>query len=303
MSEGQLISSGAYIGYPVGFSKVGEFVAYNPIETTTAYFSLSENKMIHFLHLNARYRIAYDPCNNVIASVGTRGKIILLDADNSNVFYTFGETCATCGRINREKDILVNSINASLAIQTYDSMFHVLSFSLNKFQTMKHLPKKWKTVGSIPSRRQRKLLEKLNASEMDNSPREESYFSSGSKYIAFALGYKISILNVDSEQTVQLFSTNAYYPKCAFSADSRKLIISSRVGVTLLDIESGKELGTLVSLADSDWVFVTPEGFYDGTGEGIKYPHGVENNHPILLENYSKSKYSPGLLKQILYGK
>jgi hypothetical protein len=172
---------------------------------------------------------------------------------------------------------------------------------LNKFQTQKHLPKNWKTVGRNPSPRQRKLLRELNESQMDNSPSEESYFSSGSKYIAFSLGYNISIFNVDSKQTVQSFSTNTYYPTCAFSADNRKLILNNQVGVTLLDIESGKELGNLVSLADSDWVFVTPDGLYDGTGEGIKYPHGVENNHPILLENYSKSKYTPGLLKQILF--
>jgi WD40 repeat protein len=302
MPEGQLIYSGAYIGYLIGFTKLGEIIADKNNGKTATFFDLAAKKITRVLHFAAWNRFVYDSNQNVFASIAARGKIVLRDADNSNVFYTFGETCPTCGRINRVRDILVNSVDASLSIQTYDSMFHVLSFSLNKFQTMKQLPKKWKTVGSIPSPRQRKLLKELNESQMDNSPREESYFSSSSKYIAFALGYNISILNVDSEQTVQSFSTNAYYPKCAFSADSRKLIINSQVGLTLLDIESGKELGNLVSLADFDWVFVTPEGLYDGTGEGIKYPHGVENNHPILLENYSKSKYTPGLLKRILCG-
>jgi WD40 repeat protein len=298
MPEGEVAYSGASIGDPVGLTKTGEIVAYDNNGKTANFFSLKDKKMDRSLHFNAWYKFAYDPYYNVIASIAARGKIVLRDADDSHLLYTFGETCTTCGRINRVNDIFVNSVDGSLAIQTQDRVFRVWSLPSNKFQPLKRLPRNWKTVGSNPSPEQRKLMEELNESRMS----EAFCFSSDSKHIALVLGDRVEVFDVDSEGIVQAFPNKSFGPECSFSADGKILIIENEVGATLTDLVSEKELGTLVSLADSDWVFVTPEGLYDGTADGIKYPHWVENNRPILLEEPTKSKRVPGLLKKSLLG-
>jgi WD40 repeat protein len=293
--EGQLIHSEASIGYAAGFSKNGEVVAYSVLRKTATFFNLEEKKNSRALHIGSPGHIDYDPCNNVFASIAGRGKIVLLNADKLDTVFTFGETC---GRVNRPREISINSIDSCLAIQTEDSTYRVWSFRSNTLKKGSRSLHKWKSTCKGLSRKQQKFLDQMNEPQSV----EFSCSSRNGKRLAFSLGGDISLFDVDSDQVIQSFPSSCPLPRCTFSADGKKLIVINRCGVTIFDIVTGKDLGSFVSLGDTDWVFLTPEGLYDGTSKGTKYPHWVVKNQPVLLENCRNSKYVPGLLGRILYG-
>lgn len=68
----------------------------------------------------------------------------------------------------------------------------------------------------------------------------------------------------------------------------------------LWDIESGKELASLIPLDKADWAVVTPEGLFDASPGGMKLMHWVVGLEPIDLEQLKERYYEPGLLQKLM---
>jgi WD40 repeat protein len=83
-----------------------------------------------------------------------------------------------------------------------------------------------------------------------------------------------------------------------------KLVFSGSADATtrIWNLESGKELCRLISL-DKGWVVVTPDGYFDGSPEGIRGIRWTVGLESYPLEAFSEGYYVPGLLGRILSGR
>jgi WD40 repeat protein len=84
-------------------------------------------------------------------------------------------------------------------------------------------------------------------------------------------------------------------------ADGAALVgISLSGSVTLFDVKSGKTLASFVALDERDWVAFTPDGRFDGSPDGIKLLHYVQDNKAIPLDSVLEQFYTPKLLQRVL---
>jgi WD40 repeat protein len=92
----------------------------------------------------------------------------------------------------------------------------------------------------------------------------------------------------------------------ALSADGRHAWSSSYDGTTRLwDTKSGKELCSLLIFeGGKDWLIVTPEGFFDGSGGAWKRMSFRETGTPRVLEDDATKRkfHRPGLLGTLCRG-
>lgn len=86
----------------------------------------------------------------------------------------------------------------------------------------------------------------------------------------------------------------------AFSPDGRTFVSGSLSGRTYLwDVSSGTIVATFVALDQNDWVVTTSDGRFDGSIQGLKLLHYVEDNKPIPLDRFSETLHIPKLLQQL----
>jgi WD40 repeat protein len=287
------------IGYAAGFSKSGEVAAYSVGNKIGTIFNLAEKKKIRTLNIGSIWKTAYDPCNNVYGAIIDRGKITIIEAENSRRLKILGDVY---GKINRPIDIYFNSVDPGLTIQIEDSSYRIWSSHTNQIQKSFNLFHKSKSGDNELSPGQRKYLKEDEEYEGEKGYTPIDYYCSSpdKKYLAVTRGYMTDIIDCDSNQYLQYYQLPPSGLKYLFSGDSRKFILKIENRIIINDIRSGKELGSLVLLDDTDWVFITPEGLYEGTPKGIKFPQWLDKCEPVLLENSNKCRYVPGLLKQIL---
>ena len=89
----------------------------------------------------------------------------------------------------------------------------------------------------------------------------------------------------------------------AFSLDGKRLVSGSFDSkVKLWEVSTGRELVSLIALDEKDWVIITPDGHFDGSPEGMKLIHYVQNNQPIPLDSFFEQFYTPKLLTRVLSG-
>jgi len=89
----------------------------------------------------------------------------------------------------------------------------------------------------------------------------------------------------------------------ALTPDGGRLASSGRGGtIRLWDVKMGKELLLLVPLDGKDWVAVTPDGRFDGTQDGLRSLHWVQDRQVIPLDAFHESYYTPKLLASIWAG-
>ncbi len=97
---------------------------------------------------------------------------------------------------------------------------------------------------------------------------------------------------------------NNDFLSAAFSTDDRVLFASTtQKGVQVWDTQSGELLGTYYFIEKTnEYIFVSPEGLFDGSPEGMKELYFVKNNKAIPLEKLYEQFYTPDLLRRKLNG-
>ncbi len=114
----------------------------------------------------------------------------------------------------------------------------------------------------------------------------------GAKVWAFAAGRLLHAFRADG------YTVDA----AAFTPDGRRLVTGNSDGTTRLwDLDSGKELYRLIS-TEGGWVVVTPEGFFDGSPEGLKIVRWTVGTRSYPLEAFSEGYFTPGLLARLMAG-
>ncbi len=135
-------------------------------------------------------------------------------------------------------------------------------------------------------------------------------FSSDGKMLASGgAGFSdnVKLWNVaDSTELRSMTARSIYVNRLAFARNNRFLIAGCFASVEVLDVNSGKDLVSLIAIDDDDWIAVTPEGFFDGSPGAWKQLFWRFDNNTfnyVPVEAFFKEFYRPGLLKDILDGK
>jgi WD40 repeat protein len=97
---------------------------------------------------------------------------------------------------------------------------------------------------------------------------------------------------------------NNDFLKAAFSKDDKIMFTPTiEKGVQVWNTESGELLGTYYFIEDkNEYIFVSPDGLFDGSVEGMKELYFVKNNKPIPLEKLYEQFYTPDLLRRKING-
>jgi WD40 repeat protein len=109
----------------------------------------------------------------------------------------------------------------------------------------------------------------------------------------------IKVWDVQSKSELRTIDA-AMSQSITFSPDNKTLAGGSRDGrINLWDVNSGNKLLDLISLDQTEWVVVTPDGHFDGSKEGMKLVFYVQDNKPISLDSFFDQFYTPQLLRRI----
>ena len=129
-------------------------------------------------------------------------------------------------------------------------------------------------------------------------------FSPDGKLLAVGDNRIVRIIETGSwKELKQLTGHVSYINALTFGKDGKFLYTVSTDARTIVwDAATWLPLISLTVIGQKDWVAVAPDGRFDGTSEGMKKMHFVQNLNSIPLDALFEKFYSPNLLTQVLKG-
>ena len=117
--------------------------------------------------------------------------------------------------------------------------------------------------------------------------------------------YNIKLITKEGKLLREFISENNNdFLKAAFSKDDKIMFTpTTQKGVQVWNTQTGELLGTYYFIEKTnEYIFVSPEGLFDGSVEGMKELYFVKNNKPIPLEKLYEQFYTPDLLRRKING-
>ncbi|HQP04983.1 MAG TPA: ankyrin repeat domain-containing protein, partial [Bacteroidales bacterium] len=128
-------------------------------------------------------------------------------------------------------------------------------------------------------------------------------FSPDGKTIASGSWDEIKIWDIATGNALSFVGHKNRVLNVQFMADTTKIVSVDETGVIIYwDIATQKQLAAIYPVGDSLTVVVTPEGYFDGTPEALRYLYYVQGTDIIPLEAYYEQFYRSNLLQRILRG-
>lgn len=156
------------------------------------------------------------------------------------------------------------------------------------------------TTGEIASPRKRRTVVEWNAlhpsvTAMAPSPTGQ--------YIALASEDKILILDVEERRIVREIVRRRTNSKSIYwTRDGHIVSTENGAAAKVWNSSTGDVLGTLYSSDDGAWAVITPEGFFDGSSEGIKNISVVRGLQLSSVDQVYNALYRPDLVREKLAG-
>jgi WD40 repeat protein len=90
--------------------------------------------------------------------------------------------------------------------------------------------------------------------------------------LIFSGGSDIRVWDIDTGNEVRSFAAKADSFSLDISPDGKRVVSGGRSGTKIWNAQNGTLIGTAISFTDGEWVFLTPEGFFD-----MSSPKGAQN--------------------------
>jgi WD40 repeat protein len=117
--------------------------------------------------------------------------------------------------------------------------------------------------------------------------------------------YNIKLITKEGKLLKEFKSDNsADFLQVSFSEDQKLMFATTtQKGIQVFNTQTGEMLGTYYFVEKTgEYIFVTPEGLFDGSEAGMKELYFVQNNQPLPLEKLYEQFYTPDLLRRKLNG-
>jgi WD40 repeat protein/uncharacterized caspase-like protein len=88
----------------------------------------------------------------------------------------------------------------------------------------------------------------------------------------------------------------------SFSRDARRLIEASETTINIWDTQSGSLLLTMIAGVGGEWLAITPEGFFMGSGRGSNALSIVRGLDVWSVDQFYQALYRPDLVREKLAG-
>ncbi|MBU0488518.1 MAG: WD40 repeat domain-containing protein [Bacteroidetes bacterium] len=111
----------------------------------------------------------------------------------------------------------------------------------------------------------------------------------------------LDIFNTVTGKKIRTISLGSY-DMYDISYKTKKVLDPRNCRFRMIDMESGYELLTISFIDTSDYVIVTPDGYFDGTPNGIKQLYYVQGLEIIPIEKYYDKYYRPDLWRRVMTG-
>ena len=114
----------------------------------------------------------------------------------------------------------------------------------------------------------------------------------------------LKLWDILSGKEIQTFAGHSHWVfSVAFSPDGRYVLSgSSDNTIRKWDTSNGKEIAQFISFTDSEWISITPEGYYNASPNGDKHLNVRIGNNVYGIENYREAFFRPDLVKVVLSG-
>ncbi len=148
----------------------------------------------------------------------------------------------------------------------------------------------------LPSLKKRKTLRIPSSAYLNVSPNTEM--------IANASSTKgvIELYDISSERLIRSFKGHSgALGSAAFSKNGKYLVSTSGDGtVKIWDVATGKEMASMMSFTDGEWIVMTPEGYYNSSVNGDKHLNVRIGNNVYGIDQYRSSFYKPQIVEAAL---
>lgn len=88
----------------------------------------------------------------------------------------------------------------------------------------------------------------------------------------------------------------------SFSPDSKTAVIASRASTRLVDVLTGKEIVTMISFEDGEWLVITSEGYYNSSDKGAQYLNVIAGDTKYSVDQFYDVFYRPDIVAAKLRG-
>ena len=112
----------------------------------------------------------------------------------------------------------------------------------------------------------------------------------------YAYGSKISSININSAKVRDFSEHNSMMTQLVVLDNQRLLSATSDGSVKVWNKNSGQQLGSFSSFGDKEWVWITPNGYFDSSKNGAKYLNVNIADKTLSIDQFYEQLYRPDLL-------
>ena len=126
----------------------------------------------------------------------------------------------------------------------------------------------------------------------------------GTQIISAARDNTIKLWNVATGREIRTFTGHiGEINSTTFSKDAKRFVSGGSDGtIRLWDSNTGEEIVKFVSLKDSEWIVITPEGYYNSSSRGHEYLNVRRGNKVYGIDQFYDVFYRPDIVSAKLKG-